>query len=197
MTAPRPDAPLFPGATWLIPRISRQHLLTMGLAALIGALVAGGYGIVHDEITYTISPEYFTRVKFKQFAIADFGLPRRIFVGEIGFLATWWVGFIAVWFQARLALPAWPRELALRRVRRGVALVFACALVGALVGCALGCAERPASLALAFRSYGDEIGVKDLRHFVVVAFIHYGSYGGGLIGLFGSLLRLRWLRARR
>ena len=180
----------------LFPRISRQHLVTMACAAIIGALVAGTYGIVHDEITYTISPEYFTRVKFRQFAAADFGLPRRIFVGEIGFLATWWVGFIAVWFQARLALPALPRELALRRIRSGVAMMFACAVVGGLLGAGFGRAARPDWLAARFWAYGEDLGVRDLHHFVVVAIIHYGSYGGGLVGLIASLFRLRGLRSR-
>jgi hypothetical protein len=35
--------------------------------ALLGALVAGIYGIVHDQFTYSISPEYFTRLKFFSF----------------------------------------------------------------------------------------------------------------------------------
>ena len=73
----------------------------LGYAGL-GAVLAGLYGILHDEITYTISPEYFTRLKFYQFDYADFGLPPRVLVAEIGFLATWWVGFFAAWFLARL-----------------------------------------------------------------------------------------------
>ena len=56
--------------------------------AVTGALIAGAYGILHDQITYTISPEYFTKLKFEQFHYANFGLPRRVFVGEVGFLAT-------------------------------------------------------------------------------------------------------------
>ena len=42
--------------------------------AVIGALIAGLYGVVHDQITYSMSPEYFTRLKFFQFRYADFGL---------------------------------------------------------------------------------------------------------------------------
>jgi predicted ribosomally synthesized peptide with SipW-like signal peptide len=28
--------------------------------AFVGALVAGTYGVFHDQVTYSISPEYFT-----------------------------------------------------------------------------------------------------------------------------------------
>ena len=57
--------------------------------SLVGALVGGIYGIVHDQVTYTISPEYFTKMKFNQFYYANYGFSDRIFAGTIGFLATW------------------------------------------------------------------------------------------------------------
>ena len=82
---------------------------TLGLS-VVGALFAGLYGIPHDQVTYSISSDYFTDLKFAQFHYANFGLPRRIFVAEIGFLATWWVGFFAAWFIARLTIPSFPRS---------------------------------------------------------------------------------------
>jgi len=33
--------------------------------ACVGAVVAGGYGILHDQVIYTISPEYFPRLKIR------------------------------------------------------------------------------------------------------------------------------------
>ncbi|MCU0874407.1 MAG: hypothetical protein MUE50_18895 [Pirellulaceae bacterium] len=77
--------------------------------AVLGAIVAGVYGILHDQVSYSISQEYFTRLKFLQFRYADFGWSQRVFVAEIGFLATWWVGFFAAWFIARVTVPAFPR----------------------------------------------------------------------------------------
>ena len=37
---------------------------------LVGAILAGLYGILHDQITFRISKEYFTRNKFDQFHYA-------------------------------------------------------------------------------------------------------------------------------
>ena len=70
------------------PNLRWRWLLPMLGYALLGSLLAGVYGIIHDQITYSISPEYFTRLKFSQFHYADFGFPPRVFVAEIGFLAT-------------------------------------------------------------------------------------------------------------
>lgn len=61
----------------------------------ISILLAGLYGILHDQITYTIAPEYFTKFKFDQFGFgpAWFGGDRWTVV-VIGFLATWWTGIL-------------------------------------------------------------------------------------------------------
>jgi hypothetical protein len=72
----------------IYPRFPLNRWPAMLGVAAIGALIAGSYGIVHDQITYTISPEYFTRLKFEQFKWANRGWPTRAFVGEIGFLAS-------------------------------------------------------------------------------------------------------------
>ena len=52
-------------------------------------------GSIHDQVTYSISPEYFTKFKYQQFGFdpAWFGGHRQT-VAVIGFLATWWMGII-------------------------------------------------------------------------------------------------------
>ena len=61
----------------------------------VSAIIAGLYGIVHDQITYSISTEYFTKFKYQQFGFepAWFG-GHRPTVAVIGFLATWLTGII-------------------------------------------------------------------------------------------------------
>jgi hypothetical protein len=120
---------LFPTSGW-------PALRQAGLLALAGALIAGAFGILHDQITFTISPEYFTRMKFDQFRTADFGFPQRIFVAEIGFLATWWVGLIAGWFLARVALPkfASPGKRVMMAMGLIVGVTIFCGIVGYVMG---------------------------------------------------------------
>lgn len=175
------------------PRIRGSWLPTMLGYAVLGALLAGGYGIVHDQITYTISPEYFTRLKFRQFHYADFGLPPRIFVAEIGFLATWWVGFIAGWFVGRTTVPAFPPAMAFRHSWRGFLIILACAFVASDVGYILGLRGSAGDLS-AWQDFAIGRGILDLPGFVRVAYIHNASYLGGLIGLIIAILHLRRLR---
>jgi hypothetical protein len=64
---------------------------------LIATLLAALYGVLHDQITYSLCPEYYTKFKFIQFGLADedlaaqFSDPRRQ-VATVGFLATAWFG---------------------------------------------------------------------------------------------------------
>lgn len=179
---------LFPSIKW--------HFLPwmLGIAAL-GALIAGTYGIFHDQITYSIGPEYFTKLKFAQFEYADFGFPRRLFVSEIGFLATWWVGLFAGWFLARIAVPAWPGPVAVRKCVAGFGVIFAFAAISAGVGAYLGFHHSPDY------TYWQEmclsLGATDVPAFVRVAYIHNAGYLGGLIGLIAAIFRLLWQRRKK
>ena len=181
---------------WLIPWFPlRQLPATLGIAA-VGAIVAGGYGIVHDQVTYTISPEYFTNLKFEQFAWADLGWPPRVFVGQIGFLASWWVGLIGGWFFARAGAAALPPPLRWRFVVVSMAgVLYLSALLGAL-GWLWGrsVARGPG---LARWEFAREFyGLADLPAFVVVAHIHNGSYLGAAVGSLIAAV-LVWRVARR
>jgi len=55
-------------------------------------LVAGLFGVMHDEISYSVSNEYFTKFRFIQFRLLDTNLPDRFRAGEVDFLASWWMG---------------------------------------------------------------------------------------------------------
>jgi hypothetical protein len=154
----------------------------LGLAGL-GAVIAGAYGILHDQITFTLSPEYFTRLKFKQFHYADFGLPRRVFVGEIGFLATWWAGFIAGWSMARVTVGVCQPHEMLRRSLRGFLIVVTLAVVAGCSGYFFGIIRPPDPDTSRLAYLAESMDVTDVPAFVRVAYIHNAGYLGGLIGL--------------
>ncbi len=157
--------------------------------SFLGAIVAGLYGILHDQITYSISAEYFTKLKFHQFDYANFGLPVRGFVAEVGFLATWWVGFFSGWFLARIAVPIWPLAVALRRSLIGFAIILGFALAAAVAGYVLGIIPSAD-----FSNWDDtctNLGITDSRAFVRVAYIHNAGYLGGLIGVIVAIIHMR------
>jgi hypothetical protein len=177
----------------LYPKIRFDQLSAMVGYAALGGVLAGIYGIIHDQVTYSISHEYFTRLKFSQFHYANLSFPPRVFVAEIGFLATWWVGFIAAWFIARVTLPAFSRPTAFRYILRGFFIVFAVAFMACIAAYILGLLHGPDYSS--WQPLASALQVSDLPGFVRVAYIHNGSYLGGLIGLIAAIIYIRKLRS--
>ena len=76
-----------------------RKILTIFLVAAMASVIAGIYGVINDQITFSISSEYYTKFKFIQFNLANennidkIKFP-RIFVAIVGFLATWWFGLV-------------------------------------------------------------------------------------------------------
>jgi hypothetical protein len=168
----------------------KLHSLSFILAvSAMGAGVAGIYGVLHDQITYTLSPEYFSRLKFHQFAHANFGLHPRFFVAEIGFLATWWMGLLSGWFVARVIESAWSKGHRGRQVRIAFSIILLSAILSGATGWGLayGGAYDREYWTVACQL----LRVEDVPAFVKVAYIHYGSYSGGLLGLIAAIVHLK------
>jgi hypothetical protein len=180
--------------SFLVPRLKLAHIPLMVWIGVQGAGVAGVYGMVHDQITYTISPEYFTAFKAQQFRYMDFGWPERVYVAQIGVMATWWVGFIAGWFLARLTVPHVPREVAVRWCRQAFAVLIGVALLAGLAGAGVGWWETRHGVDAAagdWLDFAHNHGVREVRGFIQVACIHNGSYLGALLGLTGACFFVR------
>jgi hypothetical protein len=178
----------------LYPKLSLALLPEMLRHAVLGGLLAGCYGILHDQITYSISNEYFTRLKFMQFHYLNFGLPPRMFVAEIGFLAAWWVGFFAAWFIARLTVSAVPKATSLWLSFRGFLIIFAFAFGGSVIGGILGASHGQDYSA--WLGIASTFGIIDLPGFVRVAYIHNATYLGGFIGLIAALFYVQRRKKR-
>lgn len=177
---------------WVIPRVSWKDTKGILLVSLIGALCAGFYGIIHDQVTYSISAEYFTRNKFQQFAYAE---PRngseRLFAGTIGFLATWWVGALLAWVMARVAiLKGWGMP-SLREFSGAFAITFSVSFLVALGGLGYGFWRKTTGYAGSWIEWMDALGVVDREAFMTVGYIHNSSYLGGVLGTFVAIGYLR------
>ncbi|MES2438366.1 MAG: hypothetical protein V4584_04845 [Verrucomicrobiota bacterium] len=124
-------------------------------------------------------------MKFDQFRAADFGFPPRVFVAEIGFLATWWVGLIAAWFLARIALPKFGSPA--RRVMTAMVVLAGVTAVCGASGYWLG--PRVFEARDGWSEALREMGVTDRTAFYQVAGIHLGSYAGALLGWIVMMVR--------
>src|SRR5256885_2098916 len=56
-------------------------------------LTAGLYGALHDQISYSVSPDYFHAFKFHQFNIPE-EYRNRVGVSLVGWYGSWWMGLL-------------------------------------------------------------------------------------------------------
>ncbi len=146
---------------------------------LLAILAAGLFGALHDQISYTVSNEYFTKFKFVQFAWLGTNVPERVRVAEIGFLASWWMG-IPLGLLTGLAgfLHADVGQMK-RALWRSLAVIAATTLTFALGGLSYGLAVT-GNLDLA--DYPLRFIPPDLeqpRRFIAAGTMHNFAYLGG------------------
>ena len=175
-----------PSNEFALPKTSLALAANDARAAALGAMIAGLYGIVHDQVTYTLAPEYFTRLKFRQFHYANFGWPVRALVAEIGFLATF-----GGWFFARVAATHLQPPEVFRAGLHGFLIMLGFAFAAACAGYECGLRFDPKREWSGIDSYAEEIGVQNIPAFVRIAYIHNAGYLGGLAGLLVALILLK------
>ena len=141
-------------------------------------LICGIYGILHDQFTYTISPEYYTKFKFIQFQTAE-AIPNRLVVSIVGFMATWWVGIPLGIVLALTGLihKDWREMLKiyLKSIIRIIPVAFLVGLIGLFYGWGF---HKESDLHWFFPD-----NLIDTKQFMMVGSMHNFSYVGGVIGL--------------
>lgn len=165
----------------------------MLLFGLVAAMIAGLYGVLHDQVTFSLGPEYFTQFKVWQFGYQDHPGPERWMAVRIGFQASWAAGFFAGWFFARVTLPASPWRWAAAWSFRAAGLMLAVTIAGGLSGWAWAKWRRDESRLEDWAQAFQAFGITDKAAFYSVGCIHNGSYAGALLGLVTALV---WLHRR-
>ncbi|NNT71744.1 hypothetical protein HKT18_05880 [Flavobacterium sp. IMCC34852] len=150
------------------------------LIVVISVLIASVYGALHDQVTYSISSEYFTIFKFDQFGFTDWGNNNpRPTTALIGVLATWWVGLFIGVFQGLVALIHKTPRLMFKYAFRAVLITLGVTIIFGLIG----------YIAETFnpQTYPDccfPYSIKDGKSFHIVGSIHNYGFAGGEIGAF-------------
>jgi len=161
-----------------------RFLSFLGLC-LIAMLICGLYGAIHDQFSFTVSSEYFTKFKYYQFGLVDSPLPDRAKAALIGFLATWWMGVpigIVVGGSGFIHSPA---SVMFKRTLRAYAVAAIVTLLIGLGGLAYGvlfARHNPADYQWFFP--GD---LTNPAGYISVAYMHNYGYLGGLIGVLAGL----------
>lgn len=151
----------------------------------IAMLLAGIYGILHDQLTYSISPEYFTKFKYGQFGFDPewFGGHRET-IAVIGFLATWWAGLFIGILLGLQALFIPDHKTMIAGLKKSIKLI----LITAIAAGAAGFLYGKFYLANTGVDWWIPEDLSDKSSFIIVGSIHNFSYLGGLLGLLISIV---------
>jgi hypothetical protein len=153
------------------------------LVIVLAVAVAGLYGMIHNQISYTVAPEYFTKFKFRQFGLTGTPLPDRVRASMVGFLASWWMGIpIGLLVGAAGFIHRDWREM-LRVTLWSFLVVVGFTLFFGLGGLLYGYFQT-AHIDLAnYQGWFIPRDVTDLRRFLCAAYMHNSSYLGGVLAI--------------
>ena len=164
----------------------------------IGVVGATLYGILNDQITVTLSPEYFSVFKRAQFAQVLYRAgwmhaPTRLQAVLVGTLATWWFGLFLGIALGLSSLLGRHRALSTRDYLRAVAgiMVFTLALSMAfgLIAYLVEPAVHPTPDDWPFL-----YDIQAVRPAFAIGFWHDGAYLGGFLG---TLTACFWAQLKR
>jgi lysylphosphatidylglycerol synthetase-like protein (DUF2156 family) len=166
-----------------------RHILKVIALFGLACLFAGIYGALHNQISYTVAPEYFHRFKFHQFSLGP-DWHSRLGASLVGFRASWWMGIVIGIFII-------PFGVFLYRHGEYFRCVVRAFLVVALTALGVGLS----ALAVAFflirpehveRFRQDSPMTDNAAAFLRAAAMHNFSYLGGLLGIFTGIAYLAW-----
>lgn len=169
-----------------------KKLLLMPPLLLLGCLIAGTYGALHDQVSYAASPDYFHAFKFIQFQITPH-LHDRVGAAIVGWYATWWMGPIIGMplLLVGLIIPGW------RNYGRCVLIAYGVAVATALL---IGFGALAVASAILtpenLPPFAFPEGVNDRVAFARVGVMHNFSYLGGGLGILTGIAYLIWSRMR-
>ncbi|HEX5323229.1 MAG TPA: hypothetical protein VFW40_05540 [Capsulimonadaceae bacterium] len=169
---------------------------------ILGALAGMLYSILNDQLTVTISHEYFSVFKRREFwwLLSWCNLteaPTRIQAILVAVAATWWFGLALGVALAGLGLIGKGPLLSTAGYLRGVGLTMlvtaGCSIVFGAVAYLLEPAVAPTAENWPFLQ-----GIHNIRNAFAVGWWHNGAYLGAAIGTFAACVyAMRWRRAAR
>ncbi|MEO1530268.1 MAG: hypothetical protein AAFX06_33165 [Planctomycetota bacterium] len=156
------------------------RVLSASALLIFGCVLAGLYGAAHNQVSWSISSEYFTKFKFVQFNIT-YALETRSGASIVGFMASWWMGLLIGGLLLPLGMIIRETGSYVWCMLRVYAIVFATTLfVGLLSLVASFVLIDPANVRR-ITVFGNQI--EDSAAFLRAATMHNFGYVGGFVGI--------------
>ena len=159
--------------------------LVLALLAGVSMVVAGLYGALHNQLSYSVGSSYFHDFKFAQFGITE-SMQNRLGASLVGWRASWWMGLLA-------GMPAFLLGfMILRRPQR--LLAAGLGAIGAVIITVLLFSMGGLMLGMMAPQYASSLplpdGISDTESFLRAALMHEASYYGGFVGILVALFSI-------
>ncbi len=173
-----------------------MRILVFFALLMLAMVIAGMYGALHDQLSFTVSHEYFTKFKYDQFGLVEAPLAHRVKAALIGFLASWWMGIPIGVMIGGMGFRYATASAMFRGSLLAMGVVAGVALLTGLTGLAYGtfvASSDPADY-VDFWYLPDDLEFP--ARFLSVGHMHNFSYLGGLLGLIvGAVVQFRQAKA--
>ena len=141
------------------------------------------FGAIHDQISYSVSSEYFTKFKFIQFHLLDADVPERIRAAKVGFLASWWMG-IPLGVLCGLAGFIQRDSIRMRHALIwSLPVIVSFTLAVALAGLAYGWHQTETIDLADYRNWFIPPEIVERRRFLCAGYMHNAAYLGGALSI--------------
>jgi hypothetical protein len=161
----------------------------------IAILAAALYGALHNQISYTVAPEYFTKFKFVQFGLLGSGLQERVGASLVGVLASWWMGLPLGLILASVGFIQRDYKRMFSVTLRSFLVVVMVALVVGLLGLLYGYVQTTTFDLNEYQGWFIPENLEQPRRFLCAGYMHSSSYLGALVAL--PVAVLFQIRAKR
>lgn len=168
-----------------------SRFATFFLLLALAGLAAAIFGAAHNQLSYTVGPDYFHVIKFHQFNIAD-ALPARVGAAIVGVQASWWMGVLVglpAFLFGLFAVANARSYLAAGISAIGLVLLLTLMAAGGALVAGIALAGSPA---LDFIPIPPGASPEDIQR---AGLMHEASYLGGALGAVAAFWPM--LRARR
>lgn len=174
-----------------------KKLLVFALLLLVAPAFAGIYGVVHDQISYSVAPEYFTKFKFHQFHLTDSPLPIRLRVAVVGWRASWWMGLPIGVLIGGVGLLERDAARMGKVCLQAMGVAIAVTLLVGLGGLIFGFFVTRAGINRAdYSGWFVPADVLHLRNYLCAGYMHNASYLGGVASVVAAWIYQIWVRPK-
>ena len=156
------------------------------LIIIFSVIIASLFGAIHNQISYSVSSEFFTNFLFGNFGTNEWNIKNeRLEATIVGIIGSYWVGLILgiIYLIIFLFLRT---ENNFKNIMNAILINICFAFLGSMI------AYLIAKFFISYENSGVfiDFGTQNPQNYLEAAFMNTGSYIGGIVGIIPGILYL-------